>query len=83
MPLRDAEAFLEIGDALDIPKELDRISRELSKLEADLERTRQRLENPQFAERAPAEIVERERQLAQDLEDKRSRLLSRRSLLQS
>jgi valyl-tRNA synthetase len=80
-PFKGAEAFLEIGDALDIPKERERIDRELGKIEADLARSKAKLQNAQFTERAPAEIVQKEQQFAADLEDKRTRLAARRSLL--
>ncbi len=82
MPLKGAEAFLNIGDALDVPKELERIAKELAKIEADLERSTIKLSNPQFTDRAPAEIVEKERQFAAELQDKRDSLQSRRNLLQ-
>jgi len=82
-PLKDADVFLEIGEALDVPKELERIDKELAKLEQDVTRSRAKLDNPQFTERAPADIVQKERDFAAELEDKRSRLASRRRLLQA
>lgn len=80
-PIEGAEVFLEIGEALDVPKELERIAREIANIEKDLERSRTKLENPQFAEKAPAEIVERERQFAASLEEKREKLVARRAML--
>jgi valyl-tRNA synthetase len=80
-PISEAEVFLEIGEALDVPKELERIEKEIAGLERDLERSRTKLSNPQFMERAPAEIVEKERAFAASLEEKRAKLEARRALL--
>ncbi len=80
-PISEAEVFLEIGEALDVPRELERIAKEIGGIERDLERARAKLSNPQFIERAPAEIVEKERAFAASLEEKRAKLEARRALL--
>ena len=49
---------------LDIPKEKDRIDKELAAVEQDLERSRAKLANESFISRAPAAIVEKERAFA-------------------
>jgi valyl-tRNA synthetase len=45
-----------------VQAERQRLSKELEKLEALLERTRKKLENPGFASRAPAQVVQTERE---------------------
>ena len=45
-----------------VQAERQRLSKELEKLEALLERTRKKLENPGFASRAPAQVVRTERE---------------------
>jgi valyl-tRNA synthetase len=81
-PVDEAEVFLQIGEALDVPKELERIDRELASLEADLAKSRAKLLNPQFTNKAPAAIVEKERAYAASLEEKHAKLSARRSMLQ-
>jgi valyl-tRNA synthetase len=80
-PIEGAEVFLEIGEALDVPKELERIVKEIARIEKDLEKSHAKLSNPQFVEKAPAEVVERERQFTASLEQKREKLLARRAML--
>jgi valyl-tRNA synthetase len=79
-PLAGADVYLEIGDALDIPKELDRIAREIAAVEADLAASLAKLSNKQFVERAKPEIVERERSYSLQLADKRDKLLARQKI---
>lgn len=80
-PITGGEVFLEIGDALDVPKELERIAKELAAIARDLEKSQARLENPDFTGKAPAAVVEKERQNAAALEEKRASLEARRALL--
>ncbi len=56
-----AEIAVDIGSALDVEKERERVARELAQAEAELERSTARLGNPQFVERAPAHVVEKEK----------------------
>ncbi len=81
-PVTGAEVFLEIGEALDVPKELERIAKELATLEADLAKSRAKLLNPQFTDKAPAAIVEKERAYAASMEEKHAKLTARRGMLQ-
>jgi valyl-tRNA synthetase len=50
-------------------------------LGAELAKLNQRLENPQFIERAKPEIVEKERATAADLQDKMERTKERMALM--
>jgi valyl-tRNA synthetase len=60
---------------------LERIVKEIARIEKDLEKSHAKLSNPQFVEKAPAEVVERERQFTASLEQKREKLLARRAML--
>jgi valyl-tRNA synthetase len=51
-----------------------RLRRDMGKVEADLAARRRKLGNPSFTERAPAEVVEKERQIAAELDERRARL---------
>ncbi|HSV74448.1 MAG TPA: valine--tRNA ligase [Chthonomonadales bacterium] len=80
-PIRGAEVFVDIGDALDIPKELERLARERAAVERDIERASARLGNPQFVQRAPADVVAKERANIEALQGKRAKLQTRAALL--
>jgi valyl-tRNA synthetase len=55
------QAQVELAGLIDVEGELDRLHRELGKAEADLQRVEGKLANTSFVERAPAEVVARER----------------------
>jgi valyl-tRNA synthetase len=55
------ELFFPVGELLDVEKEIKRLGSELEKLEKETERTRAKLSNANFIDRAPAEVVEKER----------------------
>jgi valyl-tRNA synthetase len=72
---------LPIEGLFDPAKERERLNKELEKLGAELAKLNQRLENPQFIERAKPEIVEKERATAADLQDKMERTKERMALM--
>jgi valyl-tRNA synthetase len=55
------QAQVELAGLIDVEGELDRLRRELGRAEADLQRVEGKLANASFVERAPAEVVARER----------------------
>jgi valyl-tRNA synthetase len=55
------QAQVELAGLIDVEGELDRLRKELAKAEADLRRVEGKLANASFVERAPAEVVQRER----------------------
>jgi len=56
------EVFVFIREAIDAPKEIARLAREKEKAEAEIARTQGKLANSAFVERAPKEVVDRERE---------------------
>jgi valyl-tRNA synthetase len=80
-PVGGSEVFLEIGEALDVPMELERIAKELEQVEKELAAIHGRLANPQFLEKAAPAVVEKARAQAAELEEKRGKLVARRSVL--
>jgi len=78
----EIDLYMEVGGVLDVAKELARIDAELASVEKELGRTRGKLSNDQFLSRAPAKVVEKERRVAAELEDKKARLLERRRMLE-
>ncbi|HEX2029401.1 MAG TPA: valine--tRNA ligase [Nitriliruptorales bacterium] len=55
------EAYVPLAGVIDVAGELERLRKELDSARGEVDRARGKLANPQFVERAPAEIVQRER----------------------
>ncbi len=68
------EIYVPLGDIIDFEKEKDRLTRELKKVEKELERVNKKLSNKNFLEKAPQEVVEKEKRIKQELEEKKARL---------
>lgn len=79
-PITGAEILLEIGDALDMGKELERIEKELQSIAKEIARCEGKLGNPSFVERANAEVVAVERQRLNDWREKQGQLKARKLL---
>ncbi len=79
-PVVGAEIYLEIGDALDIGKELERIAKELTAVTKQIERSEGMLSNPNFVDRAAPERVAEERQRLTEWQAKHASLEERRRL---
>ncbi|MBI4410133.1 MAG: valine--tRNA ligase [Gemmatimonadetes bacterium] len=69
-----AELFLPLAGIIDVARERDRLARELDRLEKQVQAAEGKLANQQFLSRAPAEVVEREREKARSFRDQRDRL---------
>ena len=72
--------FLEIGDSVDLKRELERIDKELASIGKEIERSGAKLSNPSFVERANPEVVEKERAILADWQEKQRKLTERRAL---
>ena len=68
------ELFVPLEDLIDVDRERDRLGEELERVTGLLESTAKRLSNEQFTSRAPAEVVEREREKEASLRDQKERL---------
>jgi valyl-tRNA synthetase len=79
-PIDGAEVFLEIGDAMDIGKELARIDKELAEIEKQVARCQGMLSNRAFTDKAPAEKIQQERDRLAAWGDKKAKLEERRRL---
>ncbi|MDH3297211.1 MAG: valine--tRNA ligase [Gemmatimonadota bacterium] len=73
-----AELFLPLEGIVDLDRERVRLSDELQRLQGLLESAAANLANPGFTERAPPEIVDREREKRRSLEQRLERLLEKR-----
>ena len=53
---------------IDVEAERNRLGKQLDKVQADLSRARGKLDNPNFVNNAPADVVTQEKQRAADFE---------------
>ncbi|HMB92757.1 MAG TPA: valine--tRNA ligase [Rhodothermales bacterium] len=64
--IRKHEVFLPLAGMVDLDQERERLSKEIGQKEQFLIGIQRKLQNEQFVNRAPAEVVERERQKERD-----------------
>ena len=62
------EIFVDLGDLIDVEAEAERKKQELAKLDGLIAAKRKKLENQNFVDRAPAAVVQGERDSLADLE---------------
>ena len=60
--LDDATAVLPLADVIDLKQEVGRLKKELEKTRGDIATIAKKLENRQFLERAPEEVVSQQRE---------------------
>jgi valyl-tRNA synthetase len=75
------EVRVGLAGAVDFAAELARIAKEIEKIEVDLGAIARKLENPSFVQKAPPEVVEKDRARADDLREKRGKLEAHRAML--
>ncbi|HEX6940108.1 MAG TPA: valine--tRNA ligase [Longimicrobiales bacterium] len=69
-----ADLFLPLEGIIDLERERGRLASEIERVERQLRSTEARLANEQFVSRAPAEVVEREREKAENFRAQVERL---------
>lgn len=57
-----AKAFLPLGELVDKQKELERLQKELERLSGEIKRVEGKLANESFVAKAPAHLVQQERE---------------------
>jgi len=57
-----AEIFIPLEELIDIDKEIERLEKEKNNLQSEIDRVDKKLGNPNFVEKAPANIVQEERE---------------------
>ncbi|MEQ8196255.1 MAG: valine--tRNA ligase [Rhodospirillales bacterium] len=70
----EATFALPLADAIDIKAEKARLEKEIAKWEAEIARFEKKLANPKFVEKAPAEVVETEREKLNEAKSNRIKL---------
>jgi valyl-tRNA synthetase len=78
---KGVEVFVPLKGLIDVDKEVARQEKELSLVEKDLGRVRGKLGNPGFLDKAPADVVVKERAKEEELSGKQSAIKERLSML--
>lgn len=68
------EFFVPLGGLIDFNKELDRLNKQLTKVLGELKKVEAKLSNKNFLNKAPQEIVEKEKAKKQELEEKTKKI---------
>jgi valyl-tRNA synthetase len=79
--VRGLEIALPLDGLVDLTSERERLAKDLAKIEADLASCVRKLNNDSFLERAPAEVVEKERALHRDLLERKRKIESGLAML--
>ena len=74
--VENVQAYLSSPSGVDPVEEIERLTRRLDKVEAELERCVEKLSNERFVEKAPPEVVDKEREKERELTGKRDKLNS-------
>ncbi len=69
------EVYLPLEGIIDLEKERTRLEKEAERLEVELQQSRSKLENEEFLQKAPAPVVERERERLESTRESYERVL--------
>lgn len=61
------EGYVFVKDVIDVPREIEKLKKGIEKTEKQIAQTEKKLSNPTFLEKAPAEVVEKEKQKKEEL----------------
>jgi valyl-tRNA synthetase len=75
------EVRVPLAGVIDLAAETARIDKELAKVAADLTLMEKKLSNPSFVERAPAEVVAKDRARVEELREARQKLTNHRAMM--
>lgn len=67
-----AEIYLPLAGLINKEEEIARLEKELDKLNQEVERVQKKLSNPNFVEKAPEHIVDKEREKEKEYLEKRA-----------
>lgn len=76
-----AELLIPMAGLVDKEAELDRLAKELAKLEAEMEKIDSRLSNESFVARAPEAVVAKERDRMAELEQGKAKLIEQQGVI--
>ncbi|WP_038055540.1 valine--tRNA ligase [Thermodesulfobacterium hydrogeniphilum] len=68
--LSEGEIFVNLKDLIDVEKEIRRLTKEREKIEKKLSQIERKLQNKEFLEKAPKEVVEKEKNAYNELKER-------------
>jgi valyl-tRNA synthetase len=77
----DVEIYIPLEDIIDVEREILRIEKEMRKLDEELEKIFKKMNNREFLGKAPPEVIEKNREIMEELKNKRLKLASSRKRL--
>jgi len=80
-PMGEIEVYIPIEGVVDREREVGRLRKELTKVESDLSKVVEKLSNQAFLQKAPADVVTKERTKREELETKREGIVRRLEML--
>jgi valyl-tRNA synthetase len=78
-----AELFFPLSGLVDVEQTMKKLTAEYNKLQKEVERVEKKLSNPGFVSKAPAEVIEQERQKGEAYKEKRAKVEARIAELQA
>jgi valyl-tRNA synthetase len=75
--VRGVDIYVPLKDLIDLDKEIARLEKEITNCEQEIARLEGKLKNPAFIDKAPAEVVEKERVKEQEYQAKKAALVDR------
>ncbi len=75
--IEGAEMFIPLDDLVDFEKELERLEKEKTKLEKELDRVNKKLANQGFIGKAPAKLIDEEKQKKEKYQEMFEKVLER------
>ncbi len=80
---KGVEVSVPIADIIDVAAELTRIVKELAKIEEDITKIFNKLNNRAFREKAPREVIEKNETAYAELQEKKEKLLASRKVMET
>lgn len=77
----DVEIFVPVEGLIDVPKEIGRIEKELSKTEEELKKLELKIKNPSFLEKAPEEVINKNKIQYNSMVEKMNKLIKSKETL--
>jgi len=74
-------AYMPLSDVIDVQAELERLRKQEDELRSMLEKAQKKLANEQFLEKAPEDVVNKERERVSELNEKLERLRNQQAML--
>ncbi|KTD32051.1 valine--tRNA ligase [Legionella israelensis] len=78
----EIELLIPMAGLIDKSSELSRLNKELSKLDKDIAQAESKLHNPHFVDKAPADVIVKERNKLEQSQLAREKLLNHKSMIE-